>query len=153
MEQTRIFPSWQASFKKEYGEKLAFIEKCQEYHITTHNTLLIVRGEHGGFFPFFLGRDHGWAYKWYESPIYENLHRADTAQDILKILKQEHIEYIVAMDDSELERFYDIPFSKSNPLFKEYLIKMIRNKNSILQLLYSEPKDLGLELTLYRVTG
>ncbi|MBT4484907.1 MAG: hypothetical protein HOC71_14655 [Candidatus Latescibacteria bacterium] len=151
VDSTGVFPSWEKSFEKEYGYKLQFINKCREFGITPENSLMMVRGEHGAFFVFFLGNSHFWEYKWYESPVFEKLHKAISIQEVIKQLKINKIKYIIAMNNSELERFYALPFQKTNPLFKENLVKMIFAENHNLQKIYSEPEKRGLELTIYEV--
>ncbi|MBF0363789.1 MAG: hypothetical protein HQK49_22405 [Oligoflexia bacterium] len=113
----------------------------------------LIRGEHGGFISYFIGKNYIWEYNWYENPIFKELHEIEDGDEVLSYLKTKNIKYVISMDKSELVRFYQNAFRKTNPLFKETLVKMIIEDDKRLVLLNEEKKEKGLELKLYYARG
>ncbi|MBF0361943.1 MAG: hypothetical protein HQK49_13085 [Oligoflexia bacterium] len=145
------FPNWETVFRAEYFNKIDFIKQCRYHKVDTKNSILLLRGEHGGFITYFLGKQHIWEYNWYENPIFKGLHEAKSREEIISYLKVKQIKYIVSMNEPELNRFYLDAFTKTSSVFKEILVSMIIKGDKRFVSLYKEEKAKGLELELIEI--
>ena len=147
------FPTRDEAFIQAYGQRKELIKYIAELN-ASGKILYMMRGERGGFISKYIDPTPIWQRKWYENIMFKGLHRAQSNQEVLALLSLQNIEYIVAMNDENLQRFYIDGFGAQKGVFNnknsvddtervysEILPKMIINNDPAVQLVFTEKES------------
>ncbi len=134
-------------FLYKYGYKYKLLQYIKQNNINPKSILWIVRGEHGGFLPYFIYENNLWEHKWYDDPSFSNLFFANKPEDVVNMLNENGIKYIISMNEKEIQRFL-LKGYLNNGISSKF-IEMIINKSKLFKKVFYEKKYRGLELDIY----
>ena len=141
----------QSHFITQYGDKRELLKFLERNKIENENILWVVRAEHGGIISYFVDDKHFWERNWYDSPQFHELHIANNEKELMKTLKEKDINYIIAMNDKGINRFFRNVFKKTL-YYPEILLDLIQNNpKKLLKKIFREKERRGLELIIFKV--
>jgi len=137
-------------FFEKYGNKKSVLNFFSEYNIDNSEIIWMIRPEHGGFISFFIDDIRLWDRKWYENPDFNDIHIAVSYNQIFDYLKKEKISYLISMKDQSLKRFYYDPFNTILG-YENKIISLLNDNDVLLEKIFEETVNKGLELSIYRI--